>query len=173
MEEPEFPAALLDADYALFVVPASLKSPSVFPTAHISFVDLYNAIQRLRIDFLHRGSDAMAEIPCRLVGKAENPLELVGAHSLARLAEQVDAKEPLPEGQMGVIEDRPGSDAELIAAGIAIKLVALYNPRNLAGKTARAHNGIRPAKRLKVFAAFLFAAELLNQSAKINGVFLA
>ena len=115
----------------------------------------------------------MAEIPCRFVGHAESPLELIGAHALLGLAEQVDAQEPLPQRQMGIVEDRASGHGELIAALVAVKLVALYDLRDIDGLATWAHNRVGPAKRLKVLAALVFAAELLNQSAKINGVFHA
>jgi hypothetical protein len=74
---------------------------------------------------------------------------------------------------MGIIEDRASRNRELIAAIIAVKLVALCNLRNLARRATRAHNRVRPAESFKVFAALVFASKLLNQSAKINGVFHA
>lgn len=115
----------------------------------------------------------MAKIPRCLVREAQDALQLVGAHPLLGLAKQVDTQEPLPERKVGIVEDRPGSYAELVTAIVAIELVALYDLRNLARRAAWAHNGIGPAKSLKVFAALRFATELLNQSAEINRGFHA
>jgi hypothetical protein len=74
---------------------------------------------------------------------------------------------------VGVVEDRASGDGELIAAIVAIKLVAFFDLRNLVGRATWAHNRVGPAESFKVFAALLLATELLNQSAKINGVFHA
>jgi hypothetical protein len=93
---------------------------------------------------------------------------LICAHAFLGLAEQVNAEKPLPQGKVGIVEDCSSCYAELVAAMVAIKLVALYDLRNLVGRATRAHNGIRPAQRLKVLAALVLAAKLLNQSAKIN-----
>jgi len=171
LEEPEIATPLLDAEYGnLGLFPGVDALPRLF-AANVGLVHLYNAIQRPRINFLHRRTDTVTEIPCRLVGNAQHPFKLVGAHSLAGLAEQVDAEEPLPEWQVGIIEDRSGSDGKLVAAFVAIELIALCHLRNLARFATGAHNLIRPAKCFKVFAALLFAAELLNEGAKINGAF--
>ena len=174
MEEAEFSAALLDANnHFLFVVLQALPMFAALYAANESLIHLHNAIQWLRIDFLHRSANAMAEIPCSLVGDAEDALQLVGAHAFLGLAEKVDAQEPLPQRQVQIVKDRSGGDGELIAASIAIELAALYDLRNLVGRAPWAHNGVRPAESFEVFAALVFAAKLLNQSAKVNGVFHA
>src|SRR5687768_8100047 len=67
------------------------------------------------------------------VCSSDLPLQLVRGHALARLAHDVDREEPLPERQLGVVEDRADADAELIAAGIAVELSALRDPRDLVG----------------------------------------
>ena len=113
----------------------------------------------------------MAEVPGRLVGDAESPLDLVRAHALPGLAEQVDAQKPLPQRQMGVVEDRPCRHRELVPASIAVELVPLRNLGGLPRATAGACRPLRPAKGLKVLAALFLAAKLLNQSTEINGVF--
>jgi hypothetical protein len=112
----------------------------------------------------------MAEVPRGLIGDAENSLQLVGAHSILGFAEKVDTQEPLPKGKVRVVEDRSSGHRELIAAIITVKLLTLYDLRNLVRRTTWAHNRVRPAESFKVLAALLFAAKLLNESAKINGV---
>ena len=98
MEESQFAAALFDADdNFLLLHRATTSTLDMRLAANIGFIDLYDAIQRLRIDFLHRGTDAMAQIPCRLVADSESPADLIGAHALLGLAKQVHAQEPLPE----------------------------------------------------------------------------
>jgi len=171
LEEPQIAVALLDADNDGFVVVLRLPMTAPCLSANQRLIHLYDAVQRLRIEFLHSCTNAMAEIPRRFVGDTQNALQLIGAHSLLRFAEQVDAQEPLPQWQVGVIENRSSSDRELIAALVAIKLMALDDLRNVVRLATWAHNRVGPAKRFEILAALVFAAELFNQSAKINGVF--
>lgn len=66
---------------------------------------------------LHRAPDAVAEVPRRFVAAdLEHPLDLVGADALLGLDHQVDGGEPLPQGELGVLKDRPGQDREALAA---------------------------------------------------------
>lgn len=71
---------------------------------------------KLMVGFGHRGPDTMAQIPRRLIADSERALDLVRRHPLAALAEQVGAQKPLPEVQMGIVEDRSCSDGELVMA---------------------------------------------------------
>ncbi len=114
-EKTEFAIPLLDSNDALFMVPVTLVLLAVSLTADICFIHLHNAIQRLGADLLHRGPHSVAEIPRRLVGDTKSPLELIGAHPLLGFAQQVDAQKPLPQGEVGVVEDRSSSHGELIA----------------------------------------------------------
>lgn len=67
-------------------------------------------------ELFHCGADAMAEKPCRLVGNAGNPLQLVGAHAFLGLTEQVDTQGPLPQWKVGVVEDRSSAIFEILSA---------------------------------------------------------
>lgn len=170
LEEPQFAATLLDADNASLMVAATLILLAASLPADICLIHLHDAVQRLRINFLHRRPNPVAEVPCRLVGDAEGPFKLVGAHALLGFAEQVDTQKPLPQREMGVVEDGASRHGKLIAASITVILVALHDPRNLVRFAARAHNAISPAKRLKVSAALVLRAKFFDQGAKINGV---
>jgi hypothetical protein len=175
-EEAEIAAALFNSDHDCFVVGGAPALLPVFPlrlSPHQGLVHLYYAVQWLRIDVLHCRPDAMAEIPCRFVASSQSPLDLIRAHSLARFAEQVDAQEPLPERKVGVIEDRSCRYGELITAGVAIKLVTLYDLRSLGRRATRASNVVRPAQSFKVGTATIFAAKLFDQRDQIYGVHCA
>ena len=111
----------------------------------------------------HGRPDTMAQVPRGLVGDADGPLDLVRADALLRLANQVDRHEPLPERKVRVVEDGPRGDAEAVAAPVAIELVAGADLRDGHVAAARASNRPRPAQLLKIFAASLFIAELLDQ----------
>jgi hypothetical protein len=72
---------------------------------------------------------------------------------------------------MGVVEDRPGCDREIVVAGNAVILGAVRYLRNLLVAASRAFNAIAPAQHFKVFAALIFvAAKLFDQRAEIHGV---
>jgi hypothetical protein len=162
--------ALFDSDYNLLARRgAPLRSLAVHFSSHVSFVHLHYAGKRFGAGMFHSGPDAVTEIPCRLIADSKGALELVGTHFLARLAEQVDAQEPLPQGEVGIIEDRASSHRELIAAFIAVKLVSLHYLRNLLGITTGTGNLIGPTKRLKISSAAIFASELFDKTANVNG----
>jgi hypothetical protein len=72
---------------------------------------------------------------------------------------------------VGVIENRPRRHGELVPASIAVKLVPLHNLGSLLRAATGACRPCGPAQSLKVLAALFLTAKLLNQSAKINGVF--
>ena len=54
--------------------------------------------------------------PSRLVGHADRPEDLMGAHALLRAGHQLRDVEPLAEGNAGVLEDRSHRDGELLPA---------------------------------------------------------
>src|SRR5437763_1898469 len=81
-----------------------------------------------------------------------------------RLDHEIDRQEPLPERQVGIVEDRSARHRKLIAAGVAIVLIALDNVRNALARAARALHAVRPAQRDEMFAATFFAAEFFDQT---------
>ena len=58
----------------------------------------------------------VTEVPSGFVGDAQDALELVGAHALLGLAHEVNGQEPLAERKVGIMHDRSGRHAELVAA---------------------------------------------------------
>ena len=79
--------------------------------ADVGLVGFHDAAQHLAGLVVHRGADAVAEIPGGLVGHTEHPLQLVRADALLRLAHHVDGEEPLPQREFGVVEERADPDA--------------------------------------------------------------
>src|ERR1039458_7898142 len=120
LEEAEFPAALLDADnwnlFALTVrdAPCAVRIP--LTTADPSFIHFNRAIQRLWIDFFHRGPDAMAEVPRGFVASADHALDLVRRDAFAGLTHEVGGSEPSRQGEFSILKDGSGQNGELIAA---------------------------------------------------------
>ena len=111
--ESQISAALTDADNDFFLWNGAM--PTRFAT-NVGLVNLYSAIQQRCVDLLHGVTDAVAEIPSSLVADTEGALNLIRGHSLARFAQQIGCKKPLPQREMGVIEDCSGGHGELIAA---------------------------------------------------------
>ncbi len=101
---------------------------------------------------------------------AQRPFKLIGAHALLGLAKKISAEKPLHQRQVGVVEDCSCHDAKIVVTLEAVVLLTVRYLRRLFVIAARAFGTIAPAQGLKVFAAFGFIAELLNQSAEINGV---
>ncbi len=171
VKETEFTVALFDSDdYLLVLLCLAASVPSV-ATADIGFVHLDHAVHLFgNLGILHRGPDTVAEIPRCLIADSQSPLDLVGAHALAGLAEQVGSKEPLPKREVGVVKDCASRHRKLVAAVVTIVLVALHDLGNLLALAARAGDSTIPTKRLKVSAAAIFAPELFNQFAEIHGI---
>lgn len=165
VKEPDISATLPQADNDLlsaFRMPR-LVLMALVPTANVSFVHFDRAVKHRFFRRRHCSADAMAEIPRRLVADAECPLDLIGAHPFARLANQIGAEKPLPQRKMGVIEDRASGHAELVAAYVAVILVALRNFRNTSRLAARANWAFGPAEPFQFRAAFFITSELFNE----------
>ena len=91
---------------------------------HFDDTDQSGAGQRI---VAHRLADTVAEVPSRPVGYSDCPVQLVGAHALLGLAEQIDSGKPLAERQVRVMHDRAGLDAEMVAASDAVPLAPAFD----------------------------------------------
>lgn len=116
MKESQLAAALSDSDDRLFLGSASASIESATATANIGFVYFNLAVEHRLAGFYHRRTDSVAKEPSRLVADSKRALNLTGAHTLLGLTEQVGRSKPLIQRQVSVIENRSGSDGELIAA---------------------------------------------------------
>ena len=118
------PAVSLDqSQYGLLFLRPSFASLVISPT-DIGFVHFNARKHRTFRGFFHCLSDSVAEIPSGLVANFESALKLIGRHAFFTFRHEVDGEEPLPKGQVGIVEDRPGRDGELIATSQAIKPMA-------------------------------------------------
>ena len=113
LDEVEMSAALTNADYRSLAF--QLAFVTMLLSADVGFVNLDRA-GHLVLCFRHGRTNAVAEIPCGLVGDAKHSLDLIRGHSLARLTEQIGSSKPLRQGQVGIVEDRSRHYGELIAA---------------------------------------------------------
>lgn len=116
MKESKLPIALSDADDDFFVLTSLAPSLPFNFAADVGFVHLDGSGQFIFAGLEHRGTDAMAEIPSSFVAHSDRALNLASRHALFRFAEQGRSKKPLPQRQVGIMEDRSRSDAELVMA---------------------------------------------------------
>src|SRR3954451_5160518 len=151
---------------------ALLGAVAVVPVAELAadvgLVGLHDPAQERRRLVVHRGPDAVAEIPGGLVADSEHPLQLIGADALLRLAHDVDGEEPLPQRELGVVKEGAHTNAELIPATVAVELPALRNPRDFVGVAARTFHAVRPAKLFKKVVALVLGAELFEELYEVH-----
>jgi hypothetical protein len=63
----------------------------------------------------------VAEVPRRFVTDAKGSFDLVGRHSLARLAKQVDSGKPFDEWKVRIVENAACGHGKLVVAFLAVK----------------------------------------------------
>ena len=114
VNHPQIAIALSDADDDFLY--ATLP-PASGLAANVGFVNLYSAaLKFFRLNVLHSLSDAVAEIPSRLIARVERALKLERRHSFFGFAHQVDGCKPFRQWKVRVVKDRASRNGELIAA---------------------------------------------------------
>lgn len=160
VEEPEITAALPNADDDLLVgISVSGFAVGMLFPADVSFINFDSAVQDGALNFFHRGSDAVTEIPRRFVADSERALDLICAHALACFAEKQGSEKPFLQGQMRIVKDCAGSDRELVITSFAIEQLLGCGKFYDCAVTAEAFNSVRPAETNKKFAAFVVGIE--------------
>jgi len=87
--------------------------------AHIGFVHFDDAHKLLKFIVLHRGADAVAHVPSRLVGaEAHVAVDLPRANALLAGRHQVDDAEPLPQIDIRVFKNRPDKVRKSVSAAL-------------------------------------------------------
>ena len=165
MEETKIAITLPDADDDLLCVVSESRFAlaSMQFAADIGFIHFDSTIEHGLICFFHCCTDAMAKIPSSLIAHPNGTLDLVSGDSLARFAEQQCHHEPFRQRKMRVMEDRAGSDRELVIALSAVEqLVAGNKPDNFLSVAAWAFGTVGPAQTLKQFTALLIGREHLS-----------
>ncbi len=167
VEETNIAAALTDSDNDLFL---SILAPMLFEvallSANIRFVHLDRAVQHRALYLFHGRTDAVTEIPCRLVTalvlSPDGALELQCTHSLFRFTQKQGRHKPDRQRQVGVIEDRTGQNGELIDAGLAKEKLFRSRQFDSIGLAAGAAYTFGPAEPLEQFAALFIGREHLG-----------
>src|ERR1019366_780778 len=120
VEETQIAITLPNPDDHFFRVALTAPAASITAllSADIGFIHLDSTVQHGAINLSHSATNAMAEIPCGLIGAAicapEGALELHGAHAFFGFTRQQSGKEPHRQRQMGIMEDRSTGCCELI-----------------------------------------------------------
>jgi len=117
VEEPQFTPALSQTNHNFLIIVRRVPAFSpVLLSAYICFVHFYCAIQLGISRLLYSVTNAVRQIPSSPVVDSEPALELIRAHSLARLAENERSKEPLSKRQVRIAEEPARRNGELLAA---------------------------------------------------------
>jgi len=163
MEETEIATALPNSDYDLLVGSASSFAARAVNSTDVGFVHFDSTVQHRPLDLGHRSTYAMAEIPCGLVRTLvitpKGALELQRAHALLGFAEQQRSGKPNRERQVGIVEDCPRRDREVIFALGTVELFVSLNPRDARAVASRTLDAIGPAQLGERFPAFRVGVE--------------
>ncbi len=136
--------------------------------AHISLVNLHDALQKFTVGVPHGRADTVAEVPRRLIGDVERALHLEGTDAFLALGHQVDRQKPLGQRKVCVVKNRARRNRKVIVAPVAVELLAGRDFRDDGAVAARAANASRPAKSGKPFAALVVVAVLLDELNEVN-----
>ena len=116
MEQPQFPVALSDSDNRTLLGAAPTRCKAVSLPADVGLIHLDLPREFRFVGFRHCCPDAVAEVPCGLVAHPDRALNLAGGDTLFGLAEDGYGDEPLPERQVGIMEDSSRRHRELVMA---------------------------------------------------------
>ena len=159
MKEPKITAALTDADNDFFVIKSCALAFSPVLSANVGFVHLDLPGEHFLLALDHRGADAVAEIPCRLVAHAERTLNLAGRHSFLGFAQQERCEKPFRKRQVRVVKNCASGHSELVVTVFAV-VERLFGFEFSSGHLAsRALDTFRPAQAGKQFAALFVSGK--------------
>jgi hypothetical protein len=164
-------AALHHSEDDLFVLAAragNLFGPLGF--VHIAglaadecFVYFNFATKLIECSILHRKANPVQHEPCGLLSDAETTMDLIATDSVFAVDDKPRGREPLFEGQWGILEDcsRLEREGGFKVSDIAFPYARLSKPRYSFGAALRAlYRAIRPAQLHHEFAAMLEVREV-------------
>lgn len=167
LKETKLTAALTDADNDFLV----FRAPPAFSpmlATNVGFVHFDGAFEFFRFCFFHCRADAMTEKPRGFVSDAEQSLDLICRHSLARFAKQKHSEKPLFKWQVCVLKYRADGYGKLIQALRAFVSFVFQEVRNCFALALRTFDAVRPAEPFQQFAAFFIACILAVQFSEIH-----
>lgn len=153
VKQSEIAVALANPNHDFFIVVLGDVAFSPILATNVRFVHLNRSGQFGLCGFFHRCANAMAEIPCCLVGDSERALNLASGDTLLGLTEKQCRHEPFLKWEMRVIKDRASGYGKLVVAALAVKqlLVGLKFYRRVIA--AWADRAIVPTEAAKQFSA--------------------
>lgn len=163
MKEPQIAAALPDADYNFLLILAVAYALALLLSAYVGFIYLNRARQFRLLQFGHCCSDAVAQIPCRLIAPADDAADLVSAHPLPGLAKQVRCDEPFCERKMCILKDGARDHRKLMLTGVALVAVVTLKQRMALVLATWAGDSVRPAQTFENFAATVISPKHFMQ----------
>src|SRR5258707_5495225 len=148
VEQAKLAAALTNTDHDFLVMRWLFASNHPALATDKRLIHCNRTTKHRGIDDLHCFADAMAQIPRGFVAHAKHSLDLIRAHALARLAEQIDRTEPLDKGQVRIVEYGVRGYGKLVVALFAVEKVFRGFERCCRAFAARAFRAHWPAEAL-------------------------
>lgn len=121
----------------------------LFEPSYIGFVYFYDALQHFELRSA-RFAQPVKNEPSGLLSDANFLGKLHGRNALARRHKQIHRVNPLMQRNVGALENRSGSDREVLFALVAAVEAALASRDSLAKAANRAARPIRPKAALKI-----------------------
>ncbi len=170
VKETEIAFALSDTDNNLLGFHGSLDTLTALAATYVGFVHFDCTVQHWGVNLFHGRTDAMAEVPRRLVASdAQSSLDLVGRHSFACFNEKENGHKPSFQRQVRVVEDGLGSHSELVMALAAFKLRIIGEFKHFLALAAKALDAVRPAEFLEQSAARFVGRIQLSEVIESHG----
>jgi hypothetical protein len=159
MKEAEIAIAFTDAnDHFLVIVLADLAFAAIL-TTNVGHIQFDFAVQHWLVGLRHCVPDAVAEVPCCFVAHSDRALNLASGHAFLCFAEEMRGKKPFAEREMGIIENRAGSDGELIVTVLAVEQLLFSFKLDHWTLATQAFRAIGPAETDQKLAALVFSRE--------------
>src|ERR1035437_2448365 len=159
MKVPKFTAALPESYDDFFGVSCLGHRDVPFLPTDVGLVHFDGAAHHVRVNFLHRGTDAMTEIPSRLIADTKCPLNLTSRNAFLRFTEQQRNNEPLYERKVGIIKNRACGYGKLVVAFLAVEELFFSFKFNGLSSTPKALWTVWPAETDEQFTAFVFVGK--------------
>ncbi len=138
-------ASLLESHDDLLTGSAAATLPPRLLTTDVSVVCLDDTTEFVLEDGVSHGfADLLRHTPCCLVGNTDGSLKLFGGDAFLIATHQPDGDKPLPERCPGAVEDRSGSNRELVSASGALPDFSFFNPIGMFGSALGTSNAFGP-----------------------------
>lgn len=149
------------------LVPGVAAAPTALLPSDERFVHFDGVIQEGAV-VGHGGANTVGEIPSSFGGHSDSAGQLSSGHALLGLDDKERCEEPLPQGELGVLEDGSDSDGELVLASVALEQLAGVDPSDLGRLALRAGDTVGPAQFGERFDAPILSPVFFDQSCDVH-----